>query len=82
MGDQRFVQPVLHMALFLLIVCMMSELYAFPFSPSLDLDVTPRTTVFFKGEVANQIVPNYSMPMERLLFHISTHNAYGQAQLT
>uniref|UniRef100_I3JM66 Semaphorin 4G n=1 Tax=Oreochromis niloticus TaxID=8128 RepID=I3JM66_ORENI len=27
----------------------LSQLWAFPFSPSLDLDVTPRTTVFSKG---------------------------------
>lgn len=27
-----------------------SQLWAFPFSPSLDLDVTPRTTVFSTGE--------------------------------
>lgn len=30
------------------------HLWAFPFSPSLDLDVAPRTTVFYKGEGLNQ----------------------------
>ncbi|GLD60098.1 semaphorin-4G-like protein, partial [Lates japonicus] len=49
MGDQRSVQPVLLLLLLLLLLARLSQLWAFPFSPSLDLDVTPRTTVFSKG---------------------------------
>lgn len=45
----RSVQPVL------LLLLRMSRLWAFPFSPSLDLDVTPRTTVFSKGGAADSI---------------------------
>lgn len=37
----------------------MSQLWAFPFTASLDLDVTPRTTVFSKGE-AEVYRHNYS----------------------
>ena len=48
MGEQRSVQPVL--LLLPLLLARLSQLWAFPFSPSLDLDVTPRTTVFSKGE--------------------------------
>ncbi|TKS89529.1 Semaphorin-4G Precursor [Collichthys lucidus] len=50
MGDQRSVQqPLLLLLLLLMLLARMSQLWAFPFSPSLDLDVTPRMTVFFKG---------------------------------
>ncbi|XP_041818283.1 semaphorin-4G [Chelmon rostratus] len=49
MGDQRSVQPLLLLLLLLLLLARMSQLWAFPFSPSLDLDVTPRTTVLSKG---------------------------------
>ncbi|XP_010741056.3 semaphorin-4G [Larimichthys crocea] len=50
MGDQRPVQqPLLLLLLLLMLLARMSQLWAFPFSPSLDLDVTPRMTVFFKG---------------------------------
>nr|XP_046232458.1 semaphorin-4G [Scatophagus argus] len=49
MGDQRSVQPLLLLLLLLMLLARMSQLWAFPFSPSLDLDVTPRTTVFSKG---------------------------------
>lgn len=50
MGDQRSVQRLLPPLLLLTLLARMSQLWAFPFSPSLDLDVTPRTTVFSKGE--------------------------------
>lgn len=53
MGEQRSVRPLLLLLLLLLFLNRMSQLWAFPFSPSLDLDVTPRTTVFSKGEEAN-----------------------------
>ncbi|KAM9838104.1 semaphorin-4G [Aulostomus maculatus] len=60
MGDQRSVQPLL----FLLILTVAPQMWAFPFSPSLDLDVTPRTTVFYKGLLGsshfNGISRNYS----------------------
>uniref|UniRef100_A0A3B4WUZ9 Semaphorin 4G n=1 Tax=Seriola lalandi dorsalis TaxID=1841481 RepID=A0A3B4WUZ9_SERLL len=49
MGDQRSVQPLLLLLLLLLLLARLSQLWAFPFSPSLDLDVTPRTTVVSKG---------------------------------
>nr|XP_033466709.1 semaphorin-4G isoform X2 [Epinephelus lanceolatus] len=49
MGDQRSVQPLLPLLLLLTLLARLSQLWAFPFSPSLDLDVTPRTTVFSKG---------------------------------
>ncbi|KAM7381322.1 hypothetical protein PAMA_012261 [Pampus argenteus] len=49
MGDQRLVQPILLLMLLLMLLASLSQLWAFPFSPSLDLDVTPRTTVFSKG---------------------------------
>lgn len=54
MGDQRSIRPLLVLLLHLLLLARMSQLWAFPFSPSLDLDVTPRTTVFSKGERANR----------------------------
>lgn len=34
---------------FLLLLCVVSTLWGYPFRPPLDLDVTPRTTVFFNG---------------------------------
>ncbi|KAM7370568.1 hypothetical protein PAMP_010100 [Pampus punctatissimus] len=49
MGDQGLVQPILPLMLLLMLLARLSQLWAFPFSPSLDLDVTPRTTVFSKG---------------------------------
>ncbi|XP_068162240.1 semaphorin-4G [Antennarius striatus] len=49
MGNQRSARPLLLLLLLLLLLARMSQLWAFPFSPSLDLDVTPRTTVFYKG---------------------------------
>lgn len=49
MGDQRSV-TLLPLMLLLMLLARLSQLWAFPFSPSLDLDVTPRTTVFSKGE--------------------------------
>lgn len=51
----RSVQPVLLLLLLLLLLARMSQLWAFPFSPSLDLDVTPRTTVFSKGGAADSM---------------------------
>ncbi|XDV50044.1 hypothetical protein PO909_019171 [Leuciscus waleckii] len=35
--------------LFLLLLCIVSTLWGYPFRPPLDLDVTPRTTVFSNG---------------------------------
>ncbi|MED6263907.1 hypothetical protein CHARACLAT_009442 [Characodon lateralis] len=49
MGDQKSIQPLLILLLILLLLNGLSQLWAFPFSPSLDLDVIPRTTVFYKG---------------------------------
>ncbi|XP_075950192.1 semaphorin-4G [Anarhichas minor] len=49
MGDQRSAQHLLPLLLLLTLLARLSQLWAFPFSPSLDLDVTPRTTVFSKG---------------------------------
>ncbi|XP_032357625.1 semaphorin-4G [Etheostoma spectabile] len=49
MGDQRAVQPPRPLLLLLMLLARLSQLWALPFSPSLDLDVTPRTTVFYKG---------------------------------
>lgn len=34
---------------FLLLLCVVSTLWGYPFRPPLDLDVTPRTTVLFNG---------------------------------
>ncbi|XP_059422557.1 semaphorin-4G-like [Carassius carassius] len=34
---------------FLLLVCVVSTMWGYPFRPPLDLDVTPRTTVLFNG---------------------------------
>ncbi|KAM9424340.1 semaphorin-4G [Pholidichthys leucotaenia] len=45
MEGKRAIKPLL----LLLLLTGLSQLWAFPFSPSLDLDVTPRTTVFSKG---------------------------------
>lgn len=47
MGERR---SVLLLPLLLLLLDSVSQLWAFPFSPSLDLDVTPRTTVLSTGE--------------------------------
>ncbi|CAL8304203.1 unnamed protein product [Lota lota] len=48
----------------LLFLARRSALWAFPFGPSLDVDVTPRTTVFSKGVLGRQCftgsVQNYS----------------------
>lgn len=44
MGERRSI------LLLLLLLDSVSQLLAFPFSPSLDLDVTPRTTIFSTGE--------------------------------
>lgn len=44
------VKPFLLLLLPLMFFNRLSQLWAFPFSPSLDLDVTARTTVFSKGE--------------------------------
>ncbi|TNN84835.1 Semaphorin-4G [Liparis tanakae] len=49
MGDQRSGQRLLPLLLLLTLLARLSQLWAFPFSPSLDLDVTPRTTVFSEG---------------------------------
>eukprot|EP00066_Takifugu_rubripes_P021779 XP_011611045.1 PREDICTED: semaphorin-4G [Takifugu rubripes] len=49
MGGQRSAPSCLHLLLSLLLAATMSQLWAFPFSASLDLDVTPRTTVLSKG---------------------------------
>ncbi|XP_068439407.1 semaphorin-4G [Clinocottus analis] len=49
MGDQRSARRLLPPLLVLTLLARLSQLWAFPFSPSLDLDVTPRTTVFSKG---------------------------------
>ncbi|KAM9715478.1 semaphorin-4G isoform 2-T2 [Menidia menidia] len=49
MGDQRSFQTFLVMLPLLMLLSRLSPLWAFPFSPSLDLDVTPRTTVIAKG---------------------------------
>ncbi|KAL6094573.1 sema4g [Pungitius sinensis] len=49
MADQRSARRLLPPPLLLTLLAGMSQLWAFPFSPSLDLDVTPRTTVFSKG---------------------------------
>ncbi|XP_034716075.1 semaphorin-4G [Etheostoma cragini] len=49
MGDQSAVQPLRPLLLLLMLLARLSQLWALPFSPSLDLDVTPRTTVFYKG---------------------------------
>ena len=35
----------------LLFLARQSALWAFPFGPSLDVDVTPRTTVYSKGKL-------------------------------
>lgn len=59
MGGQRLAPSLLHLLLSLLLAATMSQLWAFPFSASLDLDVTPRTTVFSKGE-AEVYRHNYS----------------------
>ncbi|KAM4623487.1 semaphorin-4G [Polymixia lowei] len=62
MGKRRSAHPLL--LLLLLLPSRLSQLWAFPFSPSLDLDVTPRTTVFFKGLLDSQVfrgsAQNYS----------------------
>lgn len=42
-------RELLPQTLFLILLVANSQLWAFPFSSSLDLDVTPRTTVFAKG---------------------------------
>lgn len=36
---------------FLLLLCVVSTLWGYPFRPPLDLDVTPRTTVLFNGMI-------------------------------
>lgn len=50
MGGQTSSPSFLHLLLILLLTAMMAQLWAFPFRASLDLDITPRTTVFSKGE--------------------------------
>ncbi|XP_071757970.1 semaphorin-4G [Centroberyx gerrardi] len=65
MGDQRSVHPLL--LLLLLLPARLSQLWAFPFSPSLDLDVTPRTTVFNKGLLGSERFSGSSQNYSTLL---------------
>uniref|UniRef100_A0A0S7EM93 PPUP7820 n=1 Tax=Poeciliopsis prolifica TaxID=188132 RepID=A0A0S7EM93_9TELE len=53
MRDQKSNQPFLLLLLMLMHPNRLSQLWAFPFSPSLDLDVTPRTTIFNKGMLSS-----------------------------
>lgn len=56
MGGRSSAPSCLHLLLPLLLAATLSQLWAFPFSASLDLDVTPRTTVLSKGEEAEGIM--------------------------
>ncbi|XP_023146899.2 semaphorin-4G [Amphiprion ocellaris] len=67
MGDQRSVQPFLVLLLLLMLLNRLSQLWAFPFSPSLDLDVTPRTTVFSKGMLGSSRFTGSSLNYSTLL---------------
>ncbi|KAA8581308.1 hypothetical protein FQN60_002889 [Etheostoma spectabile] len=62
MGDQRAVQPPRPLLLLLMLLARLSQLWALPFSPSLDLDVTPRTTVFYKEVVFTHIISTFLFP--------------------
>ncbi|XP_038590967.1 semaphorin-4G [Micropterus salmoides] len=67
MGDQRSAQPLLLLLLSLMLLARLSQLWAFPFSPSLDLDVTPRTTVFSKGLLGSACFTGSSQNYSTLL---------------
>ncbi|KAF1373618.1 hypothetical protein PFLUV_G00240790 [Perca fluviatilis] len=62
MGDH--LRPLL---LLLMLLARLSQLWALPFSPSLDLDVTPRTTVFYKGLLGRAIFTGSSQNHSTLL---------------
>uniref|UniRef100_A0A3Q3H162 Sema domain-containing protein n=1 Tax=Labrus bergylta TaxID=56723 RepID=A0A3Q3H162_9LABR len=76
MGDQRSVQPLLLLLLLLTLLAGMSQLWAFPFSPSLDLDVTPRTTVFLKGLLGSNRFSGASQNYSTLLLEVEAGLLY------
>ncbi|XP_061563738.1 semaphorin-4G [Cololabis saira] len=65
--EQISVQPLLLVLLVLMLLGRLSQPWAFPFSPSLDLDVTPRTTVFFKGVLGSSHFSGSSQNYSTLL---------------
>ncbi|KAF3853873.1 hypothetical protein F7725_014561 [Dissostichus mawsoni] len=77
MGDQQLVRPPLPPLLLLLtLLARLSQLWAFPFSPSLDLDVTPRTTVFSKGLLGSARFNGSSQNYSTLLLEEETGLLY------
>ncbi|KAK5851148.1 hypothetical protein PBY51_001964 [Eleginops maclovinus] len=77
MGDQQSVRPLLPPLLLLLtLLARLSQLWAFPFSPSLDLDVTPRTTVFSKGLLGSARFTSSSQNYSTLLLEEETGLLY------
>ncbi|KAK5906247.1 hypothetical protein CgunFtcFv8_002130 [Champsocephalus gunnari] len=77
MGDQQSVRPPLPPLLLLLtLLARLSQLWAFPFSPSLDLDVTPRTTVFSKGLLGSARFNGSSQNYSTLLLEEETGLLY------
>nr|XP_054605311.1 semaphorin-4G isoform X1 [Nothobranchius furzeri]XP_054605312.1 semaphorin-4G isoform X1 [Nothobranchius furzeri] len=67
MTNWRLVQPFLLTLLLLTFLTRLSQLWAFPFSSSLDLDVTPRTTVFSKSMLGSNRFTGASQNYSTLL---------------
>ncbi|XP_007571846.2 semaphorin-4G [Poecilia formosa] len=76
MGDQKSIQPFLLLLLMLMLLNRLSQLWAFPFSPSLDLDVTPRTTIFHKGMLSSNGFTGSSQNYSTLLLEEETGRLY------
>lgn len=67
MGGQRSRPSFLRLLLIPLLAATMSQLWAFPFSASLDLDITPRTTVLSTG-IAADLKVNVKESVNKLTF--------------
>ncbi|XP_035998009.1 semaphorin-4G [Fundulus heteroclitus] len=76
MGSQKSVQPLLLLLLILMLLNSLSQLWAFPFSPSLDLDVTPRTTIFYKGMLGSNGFTGSSQNYSTLLLEEEAGRLY------
>ncbi|XP_038152872.1 semaphorin-4G [Cyprinodon tularosa] len=76
MADQKSIQPLLKLLLFLMLLNRLVQLWAFPFSPSLDLEVTPRTTVFYKGMLGSNGFTGSSQNYSTLLLEEEAGRLY------
>ncbi|RVE59929.1 hypothetical protein OJAV_G00192850 [Oryzias javanicus] len=67
MRNRRIFHHLLVAPLPLMVLSSLLHIRAFPFSPSLDLDVTPRTTVYFKGMLGSSCFNGTSQNYSTLL---------------